>query len=78
MPERPSRPTTTRLRHWLPRVLALGFAISLLVPAPAFVTRMGNDEFLVWAARLAWVLGVPTLFGAVLWAIAVLGKPKRP
>ena len=48
-----------KITYWLPRLLILGFAASMVIPAPRFVTAMDDAEFLVWLLRLIWVLVFP-------------------
>jgi hypothetical protein len=55
-----------KMKYWLPRLLILGFAASMVIPAPRFVTAMDDAEFLVWMLRLIWVLAFPTGFFVVL------------
>ena len=64
-----------RLSYWLPRLFVIVFALSLLLPAPQFVLRMGKGAFTVWLARLIWVIGLPLVFCLILLIVAWLG-PK--
>jgi len=54
-----------RLTYWLPRALVIGFCLSLLLPAPAFLSVMDDSQMVVWAARLIWVVGLPAVFAGV-------------
>jgi hypothetical protein len=54
------------ISYWIPRLLVIGFAASMVIPAPQFVTSMDDAEFLVWLLRLIWVLVFPAGFFAVL------------
>jgi hypothetical protein len=49
-----------RVKYWLPRMIILGFAVSMVMPAPEYITHMDDPEFLVWLLRLIWVLAFPT------------------
>ena len=62
------------LRYWMPRVLVLSFALSLLLPAPEFVTRLDAGGRAIWLARLIWVISIPAVFGSILVLVATLGK----
>ena len=55
-----------KISYWLPRLLVIGFAASMVIPAPQFVTSMDDAEFLVWILRLIWVLVFPAAFFAAL------------
>lgn len=44
------------LLNWVPKVLVIGFVLSLILPAPGFVHGMSRDSFIVYLARLVWVL----------------------
>lgn len=55
-----------RISYWLPRLLIIGFAASMVIPAPQFVTSMDDAELVVWLLRLIWVLAFPTGFLVVL------------
>lgn len=58
-------------------MLVIGFAASLLLPAPRFLSGMGHDQFVVYLARLAWVFGVPVIAGFVFFLIAMLTRGKK-
>jgi uncharacterized membrane protein len=49
-----------KFRYWFPRLLVIGFAMSMVIPAPEFISSMEDAEFLVWLLRLIWVLVFPT------------------
>jgi hypothetical protein len=55
-----------KILYWLPRLLILGFVISMVIPAPQFVTSMDDAQFLVWLLRLVWVLVFPAGYFAIL------------
>lgn len=59
-----------KFRYWLPRLLVIGFAMSMVVPAPEFISSMEDAEFLVWLLRLIWVL----MFPAGLFVLLVLTR----
>jgi len=63
-----------KLRYWLPRIFVLVFAMSLLLPAPNFISGMDDNEFIIWLARLIWVLGLPVIFCSLILLIALLTK----
>ncbi|OQY04763.1 MAG: hypothetical protein B6I22_08825 [Desulfobacteraceae bacterium 4572_123] len=63
-----------KLRYWLPRIFILVFAMSLLLPAPNFISGMDNNQFIIWLARLIWVIGLPVIFCSLFLLIAVLKK----
>lgn len=67
-----------KMKYWLPRLLIIGFAASMVIPAPRFVTAMDDAEFLVWLLRLIWVLAFPTGFFVVLVLIDLFRRmPHR-
>lgn len=55
-----------KFRYWLPRLLVIGFAMSMVVPAPEFISSMEDAEFLIWLLRLIWVLVFPTALFVLL------------
>ena len=63
-----------KLRYWLPRLLILGFALSLVFPALKFVPSLDADGYIIWLARLTWVIAVPVVFCAILLVIAIFRK----
>ncbi|MBW2250420.1 MAG: hypothetical protein JRF60_07255 [Deltaproteobacteria bacterium] len=62
------------LSYWLPRILVLSFALSLILPAPDFVTNLDADGYTIWLARLIWVISVPVVFCSILLIIANFRK----
>lgn len=66
-----------KITYWLPRLLILGFAASMVIPAPRFVTAMDDAEFLVWLLRLIWVLVFPTAFFLVLVLIDLFKRMRH-
>jgi uncharacterized membrane protein len=66
-----------KITYWLPRLLIIGFVVSMVIPAPQFVTSMDNAEFLVWLLRLIWVLAFPTGFFVLLILINLIKKRKN-
>jgi hypothetical protein len=65
-----------KLGYWLPRILVLGFALSLVWPASGFLQGLEDGQYTLWLARLIWVISVPVVFGAILLAIAIFRKKK--
>jgi len=63
-----------RLKYWMPRIFVLVFAMSLLMPAPRYISRMDASQFIVWAARLIWVTGLAVLCCAFIATAAFLGR----
>lgn len=66
-----------KITYWLPRLLIIGFAASMVIPAPKFINSMENAEFLVWLLRLIWVLAFPAGFLLVLILINLRKKKKK-
>lgn len=62
------------LKYWLPRIFIISFALSLVVPAPDFVSEMGEGAFTLWAFRLAWVVGLPLVFCTCLLMVRLIQK----
>jgi len=50
------------------------FAMSLLLPAPNFISGMDDNEFIIWLVRLIWVIGLPVIFCSLILIIALLTK----
>ncbi|MBN1277985.1 MAG: hypothetical protein JXA35_10890 [Deltaproteobacteria bacterium] len=64
------------LTNWLPRCLVIGFAASLLFPAPSFLRGMNEDMFLIWLCRLCWVLMLSVGGGLAFYILGRLRKKK--
>jgi len=62
------------LSYWLPRLLVLSFAMSIVLPAPEFVTNLDAGGYTIWLARLIWVISVPVVFCSILLLIAIFRK----
>jgi hypothetical protein len=60
-----------KLSYWLPRILVLSFALSLVLPAPKFITSLDVGGYTIWLARLIWVISVPVVFCSILLLIAI-------
>jgi hypothetical protein len=61
----------------IPKVLVLGFAASLVLPAPYFIHGMSQDLFVVWLARLLWVLVLSIGCGLVFLTLGRLKGRKK-
>jgi len=59
------------LGYWFPRIMVLSFAQSLVLPAPKFVTNLDAGGYIIWLARLIWVISVPVVFCSILLLIAI-------
>ena len=66
-----------KLRYWLPRIFVLIFAMSLLLPAPNFISGMDDNAFTIWLARLIWVIGLPVIFCFSTLLIALLARKAK-
>ncbi len=66
----------TRCKYWLPRLIILGFAVSMVMPAPKFIASMEDAEFVVWMLRLIWVLVFPAGFFVLLVLTNLLRRVK--
>jgi hypothetical protein len=66
-----------KFRYWLPRLLVIGFAMSMIVPAPEFISSMEDAEFLVWLLRLIWVLVFPAGLFVLLIFTHIVKKIQR-
>ena len=66
----------TRCKYWLPRLIILGFAVSMVMPAPKFIVSMEDAEFVVWMLRLIWVLAFPAGFFVLLVLTDLLRRVK--
>ncbi|MBI4799426.1 MAG: hypothetical protein HY794_12025 [Desulfarculus sp.] len=58
-----------KLRHWLPRLLLLALAASLLTPLPRYLRGLTPEEYVVWLSQVVWVAGLALAVGLA----AVLG-----
>ena len=67
-----------RLLYWFPRLIVIGFAVSLPFSAPEFITSLDNGEFVVWLLRLVWVLIFPGALVSVLFLTWMAGKLRGP
>jgi len=62
--------------RWLPRVLLLAAAASLLTPLPRYLRGLTPEEYVVWLSQLIWVLGL-ALAVAVLAALGLWWRRRR-
>ena len=69
----PAPDMMNRIKYWTPRLLVLGFALSLPFSAPDFIRNMDADEYIIWLLRLIWVL----MFPAALLLVLVIGMTFR-
>ncbi len=60
-----------KLSYWLPRILILCFALSIVLPVFKFVPSLDAGGYTIWLARLAWVIFVPVVFCSILLVIAI-------
>jgi hypothetical protein len=65
------------LGWWLPRVLLLGWAASLVLPLPAYLAGLAPGERQLWVVRLVYVLAVPAVLGLAVWLGLRLGAWRR-
>ena len=65
-----------KLKYWFPRLIIIGFAVSMLFSTPEFIRNMDEPEFIVWLLRLLWVLAFPILF-CLLLMLTLLVKNHR-
>lgn len=63
-----------KLSYWLPRILVLCFALSLVFPVFKFVPSLDAGGYTLWLARLAWVIFVPVVFCSILLVIVIFRK----
>jgi len=63
-----------KLQYWIPRLLIIGFIVSMPFSAPEFITSMDEAAFTVWLLRLIWVIAFPSAFCLAL--ILVLASKK--
>ncbi len=68
---------TLKLNYWLPRFLAIGFALSLVLPVPGFLRGLDDGQYILWLARLIWVVSVPVVFGVILLGLLLSVKKKK-
>ncbi len=64
------------IRHWMPRIFVILFIVSFMLPAPDFISSMGDDELTVFLCRFIWVVGLP-LFACLLITLGALFQPDR-
>ncbi len=62
------------LSYWFPRIVVLSFALSLVLPAPEFVSGLDSGGSIIWLARLIWVILVPVVFCSIFLLIAIFKK----
>lgn len=56
-------PPFNKLRHWLPRLLLLAVAASLLTPLPRYLRGLTPEEYVVWLSQVIWVVGLALAVG---------------
>ncbi|MBN2123566.1 MAG: hypothetical protein JW821_04690 [Deltaproteobacteria bacterium] len=67
-----------RVGYWLPRGVVLGFALSLVLPAPKFLRNMEGGTFLVWLFRVFWVLLLSVGCGLGAYFVGRVKNRKSP
>lgn len=66
-----------RLKYWFPRLIVIGFALSMPFSAPEFIAGMDEGSFFVWLLRLIWVLAFPLVFCLLLSLTLVIKHLKQ-
>ncbi len=59
------------------RAAVLLFAASLILPVPRYLQGLASGEFVVWLARLIWVVGLIAVFFVVLLVGSSVLKRKK-
>lgn len=67
----------TILKYWFPRLIIIGFALSMPFSTPEFIAGMDEGSFLVWRLRLIWVLVFPLVFCLLLILTLVMKRLKQ-
>lgn len=48
--------------RWVARAFVAASVVAVLAPARRYVARLDRDEFVLWAAAVAWVVALPVGF----------------
>lgn len=78
--------TKNKLRHLLGlafRAFILASVVAVILPLPQYARSLGDEEYIVWLARLIWVLMLSVGVGAVLQLVGFLvrklqAKTRKP
>lgn len=55
--------------YWFPRLLVISLVLSVWLNLPKYLHGMDERQYVVWLARVAWVVGVPLIFAVVIGLI---------
>ena len=77
--------TSSKLRRLLGlavKAFILASVVAVILPMPHYTSSLSNAEYIVWLARLLWVLMLTFGVGVVLLLVGFLGrklqnKPRR-
>ncbi len=60
--------------YWFVRLLVLAMVGSVWINLPRYLHGMDQETYVVWLARVLWVVGLPAVFAGV---IAIVGRRWR-
>ncbi len=67
--------TDNRLRRYLGlavKAFILASVVAVILPVPQYARSLSDEEYVVWLARLIWVLMLTAGFGGVLLLVGFL------
>lgn len=59
---------------WFPRLFVLGMVASVWLNLPQYLQGMEERAYVVWLARVLWVVGLPAAFAGIL---VLIGRKWR-
>ena len=69
--------TSNSLRHLLGlavKAFILASVVAVILPMPQYARSLGDEEYIVWLARLIWVLMLTVCVGVLLLLAGFLAK----
>lgn len=72
--------TTKRLRRLLGlavKAFILASVIAVILPLPQYARSLSDEEYIIWLARLMWVLMLTVGVGVVLQVVGFLTRKRQ-
>ncbi len=74
----PNKDRMRRLAVLAAKAFILASVAAVIVPMPQYAGSLGNAQYIVWLARLVWVLLLTVGFVAVLLLVGFLARKLQP
>ena len=56
------------------KAFILASVVAVILPMPQYARSLSGEEYIVWLARLIWVLSLTLGFGVVLQVVGILTR----